>query len=368
MKASKIPIANIYYLFCYAWKHVEESDLVLVDALDEHERVQDLFGLVLAKGVFKLVRAGLDRGYLDQHEDLAGVRAKIIVSDTIQRALRPRGRVACEFQELSHDILHNQILKTTLQNLLRLSSLDKDIRSKVRKAFISMAGVNLINLSAQTFNRVHLDRNRRYYRLLLSVCRLIYEQLLTNESTGESHFQELNEENLARLFERFIVVFFDKEQTCFRVNHKSRTIEWDYVGADPEQRKLLPNMQADVILDADHRRIILDAKFYQESLKDRGYGPKLNSANLYQLMAYLRNREKEQPNGPRHEGMLLYPTVGEPQSVDLCLEGFSVQARSIDLAQDWRKIHNSMLQLIGVTTNRLEIPGMTSTSRLASSN
>lgn len=33
-------------------------------------------------------------------------------------------------------------------------------------------------------------------------------------------------------------------------------------------------------------------------------------------------------------------------NVDLTLEGFSVKARSIDLAQDWREIHQSMLSLI----------------------
>lgn len=365
MKQSKIPITNIYYLFCYAWQHVEERDLVPVEALDEHEKVHDLFGLLLAEGVFKLVRAGLDRGYLDQHEDLSGVRGKINVSDTMQRALRPRGRVACEFQELSYDILHNQILKTTLQNLLRLSSLHKDIHSKVRKAYISMSGINSIHLSAQTFNRVQLDRNRQYYRLLLSVCRLLYEQLLINENTGENLFEELNEEKMHRLFEQFITEFYRKEQSSFRVNHQGRTIKWDDKGSSPENLEMLPNMQADVILDGDHRRIILDAKYYREALSGQ-FDKKIRSDHLYQLTAYLRNREKEKPDGPRHEGMLLYPTVGEKLNVDLYLEGFSVKARTIDLAQDWRQIHNSMLHLIGVGTNRSFMNESSSDSRLAS--
>ena len=104
-------------------------------------------------------------------------------------------------------------------------------------------------------------------------------------------------------------------------------------------------MEADVILEAPNRRIIMDAKYYREVLGGR-FGGKLHSANLYQLLAYLRNREATAVPGSKHEGMLLYPTVGETVAVDIRLEGFSIRARSIDLSQDWRNIRDDMLALI----------------------
>lgn len=73
-------------------------------------------------------------------------------------------------------------------------------------------------LSRQTFNQVQLDRNRQYYRLLMSVCRLIYEQLLIDESTGHHRFEELHGKNLATLFEHFVVEFYRSEQDQFQVN------------------------------------------------------------------------------------------------------------------------------------------------------
>ena len=90
---------------------------------------------------------------------------------------------------------------------------------------------------------------------------------------------------------------------------------------------------------------IMDAKYYQKSLGG-WYGGKLHSNNLYQLLAYLRNREATEPPGPKHEGILLYPMVDTPLSADVCLEGFSIRARSIDLARDWRHIHADMLAVI----------------------
>ena len=104
-------------------------------------------------------------------------------------------------------------------------------------------------------------------------------------------------------------------------------------------------MEADVILEAPSRRIIIDAKYYRESLGGR-FGGKLHSNNLYQLLAYLRNREGTETPGPKHEGILLYPTVDESVAVDVHLEGFSVRARSVNLAQNWRNIHSDMLELI----------------------
>ena len=63
-------------------------------------------------------------------------------------------------------------------------------------------------------------------------------------------------------------------------------------------------MDADVILESPERRIILDTKFYRDALaRGRGSGSgKLHSNNLYQLLAYLRNRQATRPDGARHEG------------------------------------------------------------------
>ena len=115
---------------------------------------------------------------------------------------------------------------------------------------------------------------------------------------------------------------------------------------------MLPTMEADVILETrprhpgPARRIVLDTKFYREALTSRYGTRKLRSGHLYQLLAYLRNREATELPGPQHEGILLYPVVDEPVRVDVCLEGFSIGARSIDLAKDWREIHAEMLDVV----------------------
>ena len=65
-----IPIANIYYLLCYAWDVLEEKEsLADVDVLDSTD-ILDLFARVLVNGTRRLVRRGLDRGYLPREGDI----------------------------------------------------------------------------------------------------------------------------------------------------------------------------------------------------------------------------------------------------------------------------------------------------------
>lgn len=346
MSTKKIPIANIYYLLCYAWRHVEERDVVRLDTVGELKNVHDLLGKVLVEGTFRLTRQGIDRGYHEVREDLAGVRGKVDVGETAKRALRSRGRVACAFEEMTQDVLHNRILRSTLFSLLRLPDLDPEVRIGVRNAFAKLAGVTVVRVTPRMFDQVQLDRNRRYYRFLLSVCRLIHEHLLVDERSGESRFTDFTEAQMSAVYEDFIIEFYRREQDRYQVNRRGRTIQWARDGTHEDERPKLPRMEADVILEAEDRRIIMDAKYYAEALGGR-FGGKLRSNNLYQLLAYLRNREATEASGPKHEGILLYPTVEQAVSANVRLEGHQIQACSIDLSKDWKTIHRDMLHIIG---------------------
>ncbi|MDE0380479.1 MAG: hypothetical protein OXN86_08265 [Chloroflexota bacterium] len=345
MSAERIPIANVYYLLCYAWRHVDERDLVELDALDELDRVHDLLATVLVQGAFRLARQGIDRGYRDVREDLAGIRGKVDVGRTVKRALRGRGQVACAFEELTLDVPHNRILRSTLSALLRVRDLDRDVRAGVRSAHEKLAGVTVVRVTRRMFDQVQLDGNRRYYRFLLSVCRLVHDLLLVDPRSGEHRFSGLTDAVMWKVYEDFVIEFYRREQDRYRVNRRGRTILWAREGTHEDERSKLPRMQADAILEAEDRRIIMDAKYYPEALRG-AFGGKLRSDHLYQLLAYLRNREATEAAGAVHEGLLLYPTVGEAISAKVRLEGHRIQARSIDLSKNWKDIHDDMLQII----------------------
>lgn len=350
-----IPILNVYYLLCYAWGHVQERDTKRLANLAGLSTVQDLLGKVLAAGVNHLVRRGIDRGYVERREDLPGIRGKLAVSETAKRALRARSQTACDFEELSVDILPNRILRTSLHALLsRRMTLDGTIRAEVRSAYRRLDGVSRIRLKRNTFGQVQLAGNRRLYLHLLTFCRLLYESAGVDDKTGNTVFHDFRRDRATmwRLFEDFVTGFYQREQRVYRVNAKGRRITWaDQGWATADDRARVPVMEADVILESPDRRIILDTKYYADALARRpGLGTgKLHSGNLYQLLAYLRNRQANHPDGAKHDGILLYPQVGSKHlRADIRLEGFRIQARTVNLNQDWHLIHTEMQETIGL--------------------
>jgi 5-methylcytosine-specific restriction enzyme subunit McrC len=344
----KIPIANVYYLLCYAWQHVEETDVVDVTELDGLENVHDLLGKVLAEGTFQLLRRGLDRGYREVQEDLPGIRGKLAISEMASRALKARGRAACVFEELSHDVTHNRILRSTLASLLRIKNLDNDVRAEVGTAFRKLEGISVVRVDRQLFGQLQLDGNRRVYRFLMAICALIHEHLLVDDTVGDASFRDFRDdyERMWKLFEDFVTEFYRREQTDFTVNKGGRKIPWHDAWAPTEADEAkIPGMFADVLLDSPERRIILDTKFYPKAFSGRWGGQKLHSSNIYQLLAYLRNRDATAPEGAKHEGILLYPVVETPIATDVRLEGFRIQARGIDLGQPWAGVYRDMLEI-----------------------
>ena len=176
---------------------------------------------------------------------------------------------------------------------------------------------------------------------------MLHASLLVSEDSGDVRFRDFREdsERMWELFEDFVTEFYRKEQSSYRVKGQGK-IQWHEASATSEaDLKRVPDMRPDVMLDGADRRIVLDTKFYQEAPGGH-MGGKLISAHLYQILAYVRNRQAAEPTGPHHEGMLLYPVVDEPFAVDVRLEGFRVQASGIDLGQPWRQIHKDMLELI----------------------
>ena len=350
-----IPILNVYYLLCYAWGRVQERDTRRLAELGALSTVQDLLGKVLAGGVNHLVRRGIDRGYVERREDLTGIRGKLAVSETTKRALQARGRAACDFEELSVDFLPNRILRTSLHGLLgRRVTLHRGVRGEVRSAYRRLDGVSRTRLKRNTFSQVQLGGNRRLYEFLLSVCRLLYESSVVDETTGRTIFRDFrsDEATMWALFEEFVTGFYLREQGVYDVNPGGRRIHWgDACAEDDANRARIPVMTADAILESPHRRIILDTKYYPDALaRGRGIGTgKLHSDNLYQLLAYLRNRQARGSGHPTHEGILLYPQVGEPLRARIRLEGFWIQARTVNLDRDWWHIHREMLETIGLS-------------------
>src|SRR5690242_3111266 len=98
--ALSIPIQNIYYLLLYAWNRLPEGKSINVASIESPD-LPNLLTKVLVEGVKDLQRRGLDRGYVENDEDLMRPRGRMRLAETISRGLLSRVQVACCTDEFS---------------------------------------------------------------------------------------------------------------------------------------------------------------------------------------------------------------------------------------------------------------------------
>lgn len=343
--ADPIPIRNVYYLLTYAWDFLPEGEGRDVSA----ERCPDLvnlFAAIFAGGVRQLVRRGLDRTYVDRTEEIPLLRGRIDFGESTKRQSQWRARMVCTFDELSHDALHNRILRATLDALLA-ARITPENRRSLHLAREWLAHVRTVRLSTALFRRVQLHRNNRHYRFLLSLCELLYKTLLPAESPGAVRFRDFIRDDrvMPKLFEKFVLHFARRH--CKGATVSAKYIAWNGEAETDEARALLPGMLTDVTIEWPHRKTILDCKFYREALAERGDRHRLHSQHLYQLHAYLMNQAIV-PGWEHCEGVLLYPAVNHQLDHGYVIAGHRMRVASVDLDKDWPVIEAELRGRLGV--------------------
>ena len=342
---SPIPIENLYYLFCYAWGHFREGKALAVGATNSPE-IANLFARVLINGVKHLLRRGLDRGYVSLEEDLRNIRGRIALGPSIKRTLLKNGMAHCIFDELSHDVLHNRIIKSTIQSLKHTDKLDAAIRGQLYELDRHLAGISHIRLHKNDFRRVQLSRNNSFYNLLLNICELIHDCLLPTEDAGRFRFNDISKDEvrMSGVFEEFVRKFYYLEQSDYSVRRNN--IAWSVSHMTDADAAYLPVMKTDICLKSNKRTIIVDTKFYTKTFNSNFGSRKIQSSDLYQLYAYLRNAEVKLEDNQALAGMLLYPTTDEDVVLNYVFSKHPVRVATVDLSASWPEIHTRLLNLL----------------------
>ena len=338
----EIPIQNIYFLLCYAWNNLDEGKVVDIKSIDSTKLV-DLFAKILINGITHLLKRGIDRNYILVSEEINAIKGKLVIGFSYRRQLLQKGKAVCSYDELHHNILHNQILKTTLYKLVHVKELNGDLKKELISIYHYFQHIEQTNLSANSFSKVVLNRNNYFYSFLLNVCQLIYENLLVSEDTGESKFRDFlrDAKKIAYLFDQYVSNFNRMEQNTFRVSRED--INWHVSEAS---RKFFPKMQTDISLVSSKRKIIVDTKYYSSTFHTYYDSEKIHSNNLNQMYTYLKQVEYKDELSKTSEGIILYPKVDNDVFISEIIENHKITIATINLNQDWQLIHKSLLDLI----------------------
>lgn len=335
-KDKSILIKNIYYMLSYAFTTLKQGDYEDVSK-EEFENIHNLFAAILAKGISRQLKQGLYREYLSLKEDVSVVHGRIDMPGTVQNRIARKQLLNCEYDNLSENNLLNQILKTTVLLLIQHKNVEQKYKDDLKKEMLFFSSVGTIDPIAIHWSSIRFQRNNNTYHMLISLCQLVLEgMLLTTDSGKYTLASFIDDQSMSRLFEKFILEYYVKERSDLKAT--ASHIPW---ALDQGLDTMLPDMRSDVTLTKGTTVLIIDAKYYTRTTQSYYDVQKLHSNNLYQIFAYVKNKDADlKPQPHTVSGMLLYAATDQSIQPDISyqMSGNKISVKTLDLNQNFSSI------------------------------
>jgi 5-methylcytosine-specific restriction enzyme subunit McrC len=337
--AFKVPIRNLFCMLSYVQ---DMPDLVKsLNEIDEDMITYDFICKQFLNEADKLIRRGLIRDYIAVQESTGRLGGRIQFNESLPLIAGRAPALVCERDNYSENIPLNQIILGTLKSIYANRYVKEETRRSSFMLTESLPGVDSPAVTAQLFARNCFHRHNSHYKRVVHLARMLYELTLLSHKRGSwSLFSAVvNETDLNRIFEKFLLHFYQIEQNAYHV--KSETMQWSLEG----NRSFLPSMRTDISLihKSGTEKIVMDAKFYKHMFQESYGKTSFHSHNLYQLFTYLMH----QPKSLSLRGILIYPYNGtHVREVYRWNETVTMEVMTLDLNQSWGGIHKSLLKVV----------------------
>lgn len=361
VKKTQIPIKNLFYMLCYAWNVLSVMDDIKVGS-DDFDDAYNLLSRVFSYGIGKLIRSGFHRSYIESTEELSTIRGKISIQKSINSLSMERKKLVCTYDDYSSNDIFNQILKYTIESLLKNPNVSIITKKDLKKQNSFFMGIEPKAPTKENRQKLIFNRNNITYKLLINIAVMLYDNTIVNEEDGENTFKDFfRQEQMHKVFEMFILNFYalHLDKKTYRVH--APKINWhisenaaDIWGSEFDVDVDLGDRRTDIVIENKdlNLQLIFDAKYYKNTFVDAYMNPddlRTRTGHLNQVRGYLIDSEF-----PGNKvGALIYPMVNYDLNrgkVHPILET-PIIIKTINLNSDWREIETDMLDFL----HRIEV-------------
>jgi len=250
----------------------------------------DLIGAILCAEIKSIVFNGIYKSYQDKSSSLPFVRGRVDWRRSFPFELNRATAVCCNYQDISHNNLHNQIILFALSKLIN-NVTNKGIKASLysyHRMFDELC--DFVPIDEASFTNISSGYNRMnaHYQIAHSLCRLIINDYLdSGVNGGKSKFSHGFVFNMALVFEKFIGKFLRLALDDMNVVVEEQSkIHGAFV--DATGKKYLSAKPDLLVKHEDKVVAVADIKYkpYSKSLKDGKPVKKVSSADLYQVFFY----------------------------------------------------------------------------------
>ena len=273
-----------------------------------------------------IIKRGLKSSYVTVQSNEKFLKGKLLMTQQLRRNIVNQSYFFNEYDEFMTNSAENQLIKTTLEYLLKNSRDNNNLRI-IREQLVYFEFVDLTNSPEQTFQKVSIGRNYTYYEQTLNWCRIFLSRKSFTSFKGSSlAFAVLFP--MEEIFEAYIAYMMKKSIPDANVSAQDKKYSlFDRTNETKAGYRLRPDL---VVRFEDNRTTIADTKW---KVLD-STGP--SQTDLYQMYAYYTRYRHKSENVDKV--VLIYPysssySENEFRSTQFSSEelGAKIQVRFVDL-------------------------------------
>jgi 5-methylcytosine-specific restriction enzyme subunit McrC len=281
----KVPVRNLFYMLAVAFNLPSPFR----DELAKYAQLDEILEFVVsffADLVERRLDQGLYRSYVEQEDNLAMVRGRILFAEDVRRNYVLRHRTYSRYTEFSWDIPENQIIRQVTY-LLGGWELRWNLRRRLHRLDGALTEITPVNLPVSMISRFQYNRLNEDYRQLHQFCRLFLEGASLSEESGPFDFQTFLID-MNKLFERFVAQILLERALDNMVIDDQVPVYLGY------KRKVL--MRPDIVVSEGETVVVVADCKYKRLEPDE-----FKNHDIYQMLAYCTATRVQR-------GLLIYPS------------------------------------------------------------
>lgn len=251
-------------------------------ALQKHTLL-DVFILHFCDQLHAELIQGMIRNYIDRNENINVLRGRLRIEQQFKHNLTHKERLYCQYDELSADNLHNQVIKCVLRMMLALS-IGATARKQLIELLMRFDAITDVKTDIQVIDRLTFNRFTCRYEPIFKQCRWFLQGLHPDVLVGHDSCLTLLFD-MNKLFESYVASILRKLAWKQGLRLREQGPQKYMVRRDDRNEQLFLMKPDMVFLDTSNRcTAIADAKW--KLLDDREKKMGISQGDLYQMASY----------------------------------------------------------------------------------
>ena len=249
----------------------------------QKQALLDVFILHFCDQLHSELLQGMIRQYVKRNENLNVVRGRLCLTQQFKRNLIHNERVYCQYDDLTADNPHNQVIKYVLRLLINVST-GVAARKKLNELLMQFDAISDVKTDLQMVDSLSFNRSTCRYEPVFKQCRWFIQGLHPDVLVGRNCCVSLLFD-MNKLFESYAANIFKKLAWADGKYMREQGPQRYMVKRDDSNEELFLMKPDMVFLDSDKRFVaIADAKW--KILDDREKKLGIAQSDLYQMAGY----------------------------------------------------------------------------------